>query len=75
MSYAICSYNKTYRRHIWVAVVKQRVQNGPLHPMSRAKTKWQGNGEDATKNLKTVTCHYCDKMGHMKKHCRKRLAD
>jgi hypothetical protein len=46
----------------------------------KGKSKWakkngQGNGEDATKSLKTITCHYCGKVGHMKKHCRKRLAD
>ena len=44
---------------------------------AKGKGKWTrkmgpGNGEDATKSQKTITCHYCGKTSHMKKHCRKR---
>jgi hypothetical protein len=47
---------------------------------AKGKGKWTrkpspGNDEDATKILKTITCHYNDKIGHMKKHYRKWLAD
>lgn len=46
----------------------------------KGKGRWgkktsQGSGEDVAKSSKTITCHYCGKVGHMKKHCRKRLAN
>jgi hypothetical protein len=46
----------------------------------KGKGKWErrkgkASGEDATKSLKNITCHYCGKVGHMKKHYRKRLVD
>lgn len=40
-----------------------------------AKQKGQGHGEDTPKSQKTFTYHYCGKVGHTKKHCRKQLAD
>lgn len=40
----------------------------------RPQKKVQGNNEDTSKNLKSIACQYCGKMGHMKKHCKKRLA-
>jgi hypothetical protein len=40
-----------------------------------AKKKGQGSGEDGTRSQKNTTCHYCGKVGHMKKHCRKMLVD
>jgi hypothetical protein len=36
-----------------------------------AKEKGQGSGEDATRSQKNITCHYCGKVGHMKKHYKK----
>ena len=45
--------------------------------MVKAKGKWirsePNRSEEGSK--KGITCHYCGTVGHMKKHCRKRLAD
>lgn len=47
---------------------------------NKGKGKWpqkqgQGNFDDTSKNLKTITCHYCGKLGHMKKRYKKRVVD
>ena len=39
------------------------------------KKKGQGNGKDATKSSKIITCHYCGKEGHVKKYYKNRLRE
>jgi hypothetical protein len=72
--------SRTNGRNNAVATMRQRVQNRPLKSMLRAKVNGQRSkvkvvGDDATKSLKNITCHYCGKVGHMKKHCRKMSVD
>ena len=75
--------NKLLQQNKWKKQFGSSESEGSEHAFAanvKGKGKWpkkkgQGNGEDATKSSKTITCHYYGKEGHVKKYCKKRLAE
>ncbi|KAI3708032.1 hypothetical protein L2E82_37034 [Cichorium intybus] len=53
-------------------------QSSNAHENSKEIAKYDQNddrGKGKAKSLSQVQCHYCQKFGHVKKFCRKRIAD